>query len=194
MKKIPKSVSDVLNKCSDVVGSYEQEMFNMDTYYETFEYLGTGSGKISPIEQILYVAMKTVFHVMSESPSDAVYDKHGNDAHSHGYDIRPQVKIGKYRVDFLVGCIGVANSKIYNREVIVECDGHNFHDKDKKQRAYEKARDRYFQSEGLTVFHYTGAEIAGNPIDAASEIVSFLIGKPKEKIVDKYSIFSGEDF
>ncbi len=78
-----------------------------------------------------------MFHTSFIEPSDAVYDKNGNDVSSLGYFINPQVSIGKYRVDFVVSLI---NSDHHQKRVIVECDGHDFHDKDKKQRAYEKGQ------------------------------------------------------
>ncbi len=190
MSKIPKSVSDVLDSCADVVSSFERDSFHVDTYFETFEFLDTGNGKISPIEQIIYVAMKAVFQIISVPQSEPYYDINGHDRIGNGYYIIPQPSIGKYRVDFIIGFVGVRNRKQYRKEVIVECDGHEFHDKDKKQRAFEKARDRYFQKEGKSILHYTGSEIVTTPIHVAAEIISFLNGETKEDILGQYEQYS----
>src|SRR5690606_35457447 len=52
--------------------------------------------------------------------------------------IYPQVLIGHYRVDFMIECRdSIAEG------VIVECDGHEFHERTKEQAARDKARDRF---------------------------------------------------
>lgn len=55
-----------------------------------------------------------------------------------------QKKIGKYRVDILIG------------RLVVECDGAEFHRHDKRDR------DMFLRSLGYTVKHYTGSEIFNN--------------------------------
>ena len=60
------------------------------------------------------------------------------------------------------------------KTVIVELDGHAFHDKDKKQRSYEKARDRFFVKEGYQVLHYTGSDVVADPYRVAFEVLEVL--------------------
>lgn len=57
------------------------------------------------------------------------------------------------------------------RNLIVELDGHEFHDKNKNQRAYEKSRDRYLVRQGYKIFHYTGSELVADPKKVASEVM-----------------------
>ncbi|MFB5192691.1 endonuclease domain-containing protein [Alicyclobacillus fastidiosus] len=66
-----------------------------------------------------------------------------------------QRQIGKYRVDFTV--------EYDEHKWVIECDGHEFHEKTKEQAARDKQRDRYLQAEGYTVVHFTGSEIWKNP-------------------------------
>ena len=69
--------------------------------------------------------------------------------------VSPQVDVGPYRVDFLV---------VWNdRKTIVECDGHDFHEKTKEQAAHDKKRDRELRMLGYTVLRYTGSEITKDP-------------------------------
>lgn len=71
-----------------------------------------------------------------------------------------QYPIGPYKVDFLV-IFKVGPSFL---SFVVECDGHNFHEKTKQQASHDKKRDRFLQSQGFRVFRYTGSEIfPGNP-------------------------------
>lgn len=81
----------------------------------------------------------------------------------------PQVKIDNYRVDFLIlhrkGISDVGG-------VVVECDGHEFHEKTKEQAARDKARDRHLQENGFKVFRFTGSEIWKDPLECAESALS----------------------
>ena len=89
--------------------------------------------EMTPIEQI-------VFFALSRFSKDKKWE------------IFPQYRIGRYRVDFLVK-IGDLS------KIIIECDGHNFHEKTKEQAQNDKRRDRELQSLGFKVFRFTGSEI-----------------------------------
>lgn len=43
--------------------------------------------------------------------------------------------------------------------LVVECDGHDFHEKTKEQAKRDKSRDRDLQAAGITVLRFTGSEI-----------------------------------
>lgn len=62
-----------------------------------------------------------------------------------------QVNIGQYRVDFLIST--------RNLKIIVECDGHDFHEKTKEQAARDKQRDRKLTADGYTILRFSGSEI-----------------------------------
>ncbi|MDI6872463.1 MAG: DUF559 domain-containing protein [Bacillota bacterium] len=93
-----------------------------------------------------------------------------------GFELKlnPQAEIvvngRRYRADFLL------QARINGREValVVECDGHDFHEKTKTQAARDKQRDRSLQLAGYAVLHYTGAEIWKNPLYCAIEIIHHL--------------------
>ncbi|QQE80900.1 endonuclease domain-containing protein [Alicyclobacillus sp. SO9] len=70
--------------------------------------------------------------------------------------VRTQVPIGSYRVDFLLSTL--------KKQLVIECDGHDFHEKTKKQAARDKKRDRDLIKMGYTVIRYTGTEIC-NDVD-----------------------------
>lgn len=99
----------------------------------------------SPIEELLFLHLW--FHA-----TDGTYDMR----------FTPQYQIGKYRVDFMV--------EIECRKLVVECDGHEFHEKTKEQAKRDKTRDRYLTSRGYTVLHFTGSEISENPMKVVDEI------------------------
>lgn len=79
-----------------------------------------------------------------------------------GGDLRldPQVKIDKYRVDFVVK----------GTNIVVECDGYDNH-KTKEQIMHDNERDRFLQREGYVVLRFSGTEINNDPDRCAIEIV-----------------------
>ena len=101
--------------------------------------------EMTPIEKLMYAILLRI-KLKIEVDSD------------YSFFVRPQEKIGNYRVDFLI--------KTYFRPLsqetdsfIIECDGHDFHEKTKEQAKHDKKRDRFFTQNGYKVLHYTGSEI-----------------------------------
>jgi len=104
--------------------------------------------------------------------------------------ITPQAVIGDYRSDFLMAYednipdfesekitkngTKIPGSKDVKSEILVECDGHDFHEKTKEQARRDKQRDRTLQSLGFYVFRFAGSEIYKDPITCAEEVFSQL--------------------
>lgn len=90
-----------------------------------------------------------------------------------------QAEVGKYRADFLIAdCSWPAEEK-GTQWIVVECDGHDFHERTKEQAKRDKQRDRFFQSEGYKVLRFTGSEIWADPEECASEITEQLGGNAR---------------
>jgi very-short-patch-repair endonuclease len=79
--------------------------------------------------------------------------------------IKIQHPIGKYRADFMLIHEG--------RKLVIECDGHQFHEKSAWQAAHDKKRDRFMQSKGFHVFRFTGTEINRNIKNCLSEVKKY---------------------
>lgn len=91
--------------------------------------------------------------------------------------IKPQEKVLKYRVDFLITSSvlkGFTPRTYVTKKVVVECDGHDFHDKTKEQAQRDKKRDRDLQAAGCHVFRFTGSEIWGDVFRCVEEVFEFL--------------------
>ena len=143
----------------------------------------------SPIEQLFCIAILTMSIINNLDRREFKIESHDISIIS-GIYVMPQCEIGKYRVDFVlgyggaiinIGKLGKASEKQI-KELVVELDGHKFHDRNEKQRRYEKNRDRFLQKNGYEVFHYTGSEIVKNPYKAALECVLYLTGKKREEL------------
>ena len=58
--------------------------------------------------------------------------------------------------------------------MVIECDGHDFHDRTKAQASRDRARDRNLQSFGFLVYRYTGQDIWNDVFKHASEALADL--------------------
>jgi very-short-patch-repair endonuclease len=70
--------------------------------------------------------------------------------------IAPQHEIVGHRVDFAIFINRLASHEV---RVVVECDGHEFHEKTREQVAKDNQRDRELQIAGWEVFRFSGSEI-----------------------------------
>jgi very-short-patch-repair endonuclease len=67
-----------------------------------------------------------------------------------------QAQIANYRADFMFVNV---DEKGVMRRIVVECDGHDFHERTKEQAARDRARDRWMTEHGIIVLRFTGSEI-----------------------------------
>lgn len=82
--------------------------------------------------------------------------------------VAPQFPIAEYRVDFcLLFCGDDADVAFH---LVVECDGHEWHERTPRQAGRDKARDRAIQAAGFQVLRFTGSEIWADALKCASEV------------------------
>jgi very-short-patch-repair endonuclease len=165
----PPNVIEFLSVATDSMGRMLAERWNQDVFCKLIE----GDIK-SPIEQLFYIACvalcASVFTDLNPPPVGATPE---STAWPPGVYMSPQHRIGRYRVDFMMHQEGIAPEDIYT-PIVVELDGHAFHDKDKTQRAYEKARDRDLVRAKFRVLHFTGSEVVQDPFRVAYEALDML--------------------
>lgn len=92
--------------------------------------------------------------------------------------VRPQAQIGgdnPRRVDFLFFALDWRGDREmwHWRKLIVECDGHDFHERTKEQAARDRSRDRRAVHEGVDCFRFTGSEIWRDPWGCAEELTNW---------------------
>lgn len=136
------------------------------------------AGGMSPIEALLALAIRTyadldkiAFRQESSKPSDPA------DMTAFVLYVERQVRVLDWPVDFLVSAVdsrpGEANKV---RTAVIECDGHEFHERTKEQATRDRSRDRRLQDDGHRVFRFTGSEIYRNPLDCAREVYVWAYG------------------
>ena len=124
------------------------------------------------------------------------FGKHPARTRTSTLTITPQAQLGEYRVDFLLvhenieteypkeaqeelseDTIAIIKPELgvhtrIQKDLIIECDGHDFHEKTKQQATRDKRRDRILQSLGYKVFRFTGSEIYNDAMGCAFEVIN----------------------
>jgi very-short-patch-repair endonuclease len=126
------------------------------------------------IEDILHT-INGVTKIAKNFISKMDLDKHELDYFNHVLTnqlyIYNQVWIFDWPVDFLMA---KQNYKTFDYEyLIIECDGHDYHERTKEQARKDRKRDRDLQSEGYTVFRFTGSEIFSDPIACVRQVLDW---------------------
>lgn len=160
-KEIAPNVLAFIDRAAVLVAKAKEQSFSISAFC-AIRY----GASTSPIEHLFVVAMQA----MCEGGGYAAYNPEptgDGSTETPGLHVFPQHPVGKFRVDFLI--YYVSHDGVAGVPVVVELDGHDFHDKDKKQRAYEKGRDRFLVKQGLKVLHFTGSEVVKDPFAVAFE-------------------------
>jgi len=79
----------------------------------------------------------------------------------------------KYRVDFLLSVW--YPEKHSGKNFVIECDGHDFHEKTKEQAQKDKKRDRELVSSGYVVLRFTGSEIIKSPHRCVLDVMKAIL-------------------
>lgn len=159
-----------------------------DYISEDWEWLADSADGDSKIEKLLFRALvvrswcgATEFNdlvVARTAEDEARLKLEGcRDLGSSRLIVRPQAKIGERRVDFLIHAMDWRGARPdwHWRPLIVECDGHDFHNKTKAQVAKDRSKDRASTLGGVDFFRFTGAEIWRNPWGCAQQVTDWAI-------------------
>lgn len=121
----------------------------------------------SPIEGIFAIALEWHVRVFDGyyHPFSHIVGGDSNDQHALVLK-RQEIILEGWPVDFLI------YPKVCpNRCIVVECDGHAFHERTKEQAARDRSRDRALQERGFVVYRFTGSEIYRDPGRCAKEVL-----------------------
>jgi very-short-patch-repair endonuclease len=111
----------------------------------------------SPIEQIMLAAlMWTEYGGYEKKLIEIAEPGTRHEATQSNVVIAPQHLIGRHTVDFGIFIRFIANEEI---RIVVECDGHEFHEKTKEQAARDKSRQCDPEIAGWRVMRFTGSMI-----------------------------------
>jgi hypothetical protein len=95
--ELAKNVLEFIENASGIVGRYEADIFNQNSFSQCYD----GTGMDSPIEQIIYVAIQALAQINFIKEANDPVQENG-EWHVAGLSIIPQAKIGNYRIDFSI--------------------------------------------------------------------------------------------
>lgn len=140
----------------------------------------------SPIERLFITALSVVADQRHRS-IEAIYILKASDDLAQFQDIaetagengsaafcQSQVKLAGWRVDFVLHYPDIEVSRWSLKKLLIECDGHDFHERTKEQAKRDRSRDRAAQYEGLPILRFTGSEIWNDPYGVADEVLAFM--------------------
>lgn len=87
-------------------------------------------------------------------------------------NLKRQMQIANYFADIYIEYYSSREEWI---KIVIECDGHDFHEKTKEQAARDKRRDREMTLSGYKVLRYTGSEIVSDPEQIISDIYDIMV-------------------
>jgi hypothetical protein len=168
-------VQQIIERVTPNVGGMTTWMMSDDRHGET------------PIERLLYAAIHlfvahcedeyfTHVRLVSAEAFNSWKDNESIDL-QHLY-ITSQDNVAGWRADFVVHVFADwsrtenPGQKGWNR-LIVECDGHDFHERTKEQAARDRDRDRQAQLAGIEIFRFTGSEIWRDPLGCATQVLAW---------------------
>lgn len=141
----------------------------------------------SPIEKLFFAALQTFVYLSgSEYSALFVTDSEEHEARLLAQPrlldrpslvCRPQAQIGGWRVDFLIHAYDFARlgGPPGWKKLIVECDGHEFHERTKEQAAKDRSRDRDAQLRDMAVLRFTGSELYKDSWGCARQVVDWAL-------------------
>jgi very-short-patch-repair endonuclease len=165
----PRDVDALVSEAFVVIGA--QAMWTV--FAELEEALNTCE---SPIEQAVFLALTIAGreHFTTVSYVTPAGRSGGDMLAPDILTIEPQAQLGDYRVDFLLTAEHGDPSRALKAQMVVECDGHDFHERTKEQARRDRNMDRTLQSLGFECYRYTGREIWNDVYGRASEAVDAL--------------------
>jgi hypothetical protein len=153
-------------KAADLVRSALQDLVYSHT--DTFEAMRARCD--SPIEELFLAGLMAA----SFRHADCIEFREGGPLNGPA-PIRPtcyqQVRISEYKVDFLI----VRPSVSASRNVVVECDGREYHALVQEQTSRDRERDAFLNRTGYTVLRFTGAELNADAYRCGYEVLKMAV-------------------
>lgn len=125
----------------------------------------------SPIEQIFKLAYEITCFTKLKSSANIL-------------SIYPQAEIiangHKYYADFLFDtdeCTFKNPEGIKPYKLVIECDGHEFHEKTKAQVKKANERDMDLKLADFDVLHFSGSQIYNEPFKCAEQTIAYILSK-----------------
>lgn len=161
-------------KVSELLSDLEkyEESVKEILYEEIEEYVwileGVLQGTESPIERMMAITLDRIVNTSYLQKIGDVFDLYN----------QSKIKINDeitYRVDFLL--VFSMQETGFTKKFVVECDGHDYHERTKEQATRDKERDRRLMDAGYYVIRFSGSEIFKDPYKCARQVRDIITKK-----------------
>ena len=122
----------------------------------------------SPIEQIFITAFD-LYIKMNKKENLFLFSQ---------YPIK--IKKKKYIADFYFEEDEYVNRFNTDKRIVIECDGHDFHQKTKEQVKHDNEREYDLKMAGYEVIRFSGSQIYNEPFKCAEDTYNFIMKHIKE--------------
>jgi very-short-patch-repair endonuclease len=141
----------------------------------------------SPIERLLFHALMmrsecgaTEYdQILVAKDADTVQAFMDRDLSAPGSSVLivwPQARFDGRLVDFMIFSLDWSDTNHRHwRKLVVECDGHDFHNRTKEQVSRDRKKDRRATLNGVDFFRFTGSDIWRDPWGCAEEITDWAV-------------------
>lgn len=170
-----------------------QELFFALLYHDMFEDSKQGMDIIDTIlngGNLLYADCKSPIEQIFNFAYDIVICNEGFPINELLY-LFPQTEIvangNRYIADFLLDTDRIGGIyREHSLKLVIECDGHEFHEKTKAQVEKNNKRNFDLQLEGYEVLHFSGSQIYKDPLKCAMDAYKYIRSKVGEIDIDIY--------
>lgn len=131
-----------------------------------------------PVKEVTWSSWRIGERLLAEERRTVVSVNVVDGGTRYRVDVAPQVKVGNYRIDFLVAVTKVRRDGAEKQVglVAIECVSHEYHSSGEQMSA-DALRERWLTLHGFHVVRFTGREINGTDragLDAGMRAVKFL--------------------
>ena len=133
----------------------------------------------SPIEQLLGAALLARVNDGYGGPL-ASFDAMRLRSETDGTRFTAQYRVLGYRTDFAFRTSYDGMEKF----LVVECDGHDFHDRTKELASRDRARDRALLEAGIPVMRFTGADVWADAMGCV-ETINDQLHRHAEEMIER---------
>ncbi len=100
-----------------------------------------------------------------------------------------QPEYDRYRADFGISTWVHPENGAPPFIVIVEVDGHDFHERTKEQARHDKSRDRFMTATEARVFRFTGSEVYHDAEACAFEVFEYALKLQQKHLEEEFKKF-----
>jgi very-short-patch-repair endonuclease len=141
----------------------------------------------SPLEEKLAYAFSTLSRFEWRQPDDDPWEV----GRWPGWFLAllAQPEYGPYRADFGISSWVHEDDESPPFIVIIEVDGHDYHERTKEQAERDKSRDRFMTATEARVFRFTGREVWRDAEACAAEVLEYVIRIQQKHLEDEFRKF-----